>query len=97
MSFLCLVSETVFYDILCDGDSGGFYHFLSQISDLHDGVPTRELSEVILKLVSCELNHFCQFLHCFFAHSYLLHINLLKINSGQNIKILKQNSLNLLK
>ena len=52
MPFLCWVSETVFYDILCDGDNGGFYHFLSQISDVHDGVPKRELSEVILKLVS---------------------------------------------
>ena len=49
MPFLCWVSETVFYDILCDGDNGGFYHFLSQISDVHDGVPMRDLSEVILK------------------------------------------------
>ena len=59
MSFLCRVSETVFYDILCDGDNGGFYPFLSQISDVHGGFPMRELSEVILKLVSYELNHFC--------------------------------------
>ena len=42
----------MFFDIFCDGDNGGFYHFLSQISDVHDGVPKRELSEVILKLVS---------------------------------------------